>query len=217
MAFDGDGDRCVFVDETGEPVPADLMTALLAREVLGQHPGEPIIYDLCSSSVVREEIEAAGGKPVEERVGHAFIKATMRAEQAPFAGENSGHYYWREHWFADSALLTVGRVLALLTKTGAKLSELAAPLKRTFRSGERNFEVEDQDGALEALVGLFPGAEVGRKDGVSVRTDQDGFWFNARKSNTEPLVRVNAEAGTQARLDEGFAVIRGLLGDPVAH
>lgn len=215
VAFDGDGDRCVFVDEKGQVILSDVLTALLAQRVLAREPGAPIVYDLCSSQVVREEIERGGGVPVEERVGHSFIKATMRARNAPFAGENSGHYYWREHWFADSALITVGKLLAILTREGKKISELVAPLQRTARSGERNFEVADKDAALEQLVGAFPGAEVGRLDGVSVRTP--GFWFNARKSNTEPLLRVNAEADRPADLERGFARIVGLLGQPVDH
>jgi phosphomannomutase len=183
--------------------------------VLAREPGAPIVYDLCSSQVVREEIERHGGQPVEERVGHSFIKATLRARNAPFAGENSGHYYWREHWFADSALITVGKVLAILCGEGRTLSQLVGPLQRTSRSGERNFEVADKDAALEALVRAFPGAEVGRLDGVSVRTP--GFWFNARKSNTEPLLRVNAEADRAEDLARGFARIVELLGQPVDH
>ena len=215
VAFDGDGDRCVFVDERGQVVLSDVMTALLAQRVLAREPGAPIVYDLCSSQVVREEIERLGGQAVEERVGHSFIKATMRARNAPFAGENSGHYYWREHWFADSALITVGKLLAILSAEGQPLSRLVAPLQRTSRSGERNFAVADKDGMLEALVAAFPGAEVGRLDGVSVRTP--GFWFNARKSNTEPLLRVNAEAERSEDLRRGFARIVELLGEPVDH
>ena len=219
VAFDGDGDRCVFVDGEGRAVSSDLLTALLVGPVLAQHPGAPIVHDLTSSRVVREEIERHGGRAVEERVGHAFIKATMRAEDAPFAGESSGHYYWRDHWFADSALVTVGRTLALLTREGRALVDLLRPLRRTARSPERNFHVADKAAALEALVGAFSGdpggAEVSRKDGVTVRLR--GWWFNARLSNTEPLVRVNAEADDEATLARGLARIEGLLGAPVAH
>ena len=215
VAFDGDGDRCVFVDEQGEVILSDLTTALLAQRILASEPGAPILYDLCSSQVVREEILRCGGEPIEERVGHSFIKATMRARNAPFAGENSGHYYWREHWFADSALITVAKLLAILGLERRPLSQLVAPLRRTSRSGERNFEVADKDAALEELVGAFPGAEVSRLDGVTVRTP--GFWFNARKSNTEPLLRVNAEAGSAGDLERGFSKIVAILGQPVAH
>jgi phosphomannomutase len=221
VAFDGDGDRCVFVDELGEVVLSDLITALLAREELGKHPGASIVYDLCSSRVVREEIEAAGGVAVEERVGHAYIKATLRAQDAPFGGENSGHYYFREHWFADSGLIAAGRVLSLLASSDQTMSQVVAPLRRTARSGERNFEVEDKDGALEQLVSgfqkQFPAARVTRLDGIKVETEDDAFWFNARKSNTEPLVRVNAEAASAEALDRNFARIQEVLGEPVAH
>ena len=215
VAFDGDGDRCVFVDEQGEVILSDLTTALLVQRVLAREPGAPVVYDLCSSQVVREEILSLGGVPVEERVGHSFIKATMRQRNAPFAGENSGHYYWREHWFADSALITVAKLLALCSGSDQPLSRLIQPFRRTARSGERNFEVEDKDAALEELVRAFPGAEVARLDGVTVRTP--GFWFNARKSNTEPLLRVNAEADGPAELQRGFTRIVDLLGQPVAH
>jgi len=215
VAFDGDGDRCVFVDDQGDVVLSDLITAFMAKPVLQGEQGAAIVYDLCSSQVVREEIEANGGVPVEERVGHSFIKATMRAKNAPFAGENSGHYYFRDHWFADSALVATGKLLALVSADGRPFHEQIQPLRRTFRSGERNFEVPDKDVALEQLVSEFKGAEVSRLDGVTIRAP--GFWFNARKSNTEPLLRVNAESGSAEGLETGFSRITNLLGTPVAH
>jgi phosphomannomutase len=228
VAYDGDGDRVFFVDEKGETVPADLTTALLARRVLEKErllvqgaslpgtsgPGAAIVYDLRSSRVVAEEIKAAGGVPVEERVGHAFIKKTMREKNSPFAGELSGHFYWREHYYCDTALLTTLKVLALCSEKG-KLSALVAPLRRTHRSGEINFEVEDKDGALARLERAFPGAQVSKLDGVTVRLPD--FWFNARKSNTEPLLRLNIEASTEKTLAEARARIESMLGAPVAH
>jgi phosphomannomutase len=214
-ALDGDGDRCVFVDEQGEVCLSDLMTALLAEPVLQHEPGAGIVYDLCSSKVVKEEVEKHGGVPIEEKVGHSFIKKTMRERNAAFAGENSGHYYFREHWFADSALIALTRLLHRLSHEGSSLSQLMEPLRRTARSGERNFRVADQDASLEQVVAAFPGAEVSRLDGVTVRTDKGGFWFNARKSNTEPLLRVNAEADDPAQLEAGFATITSVLGDPL--
>jgi phosphomannomutase len=215
VAFDGDGDRCVFIDDAGEPVSPDLLTALLVRPVLERFKGATIVHDLTSSRVVKEEIERHGGVAVEERVGHAFMKATMRAKDAPFAGESSGHYYWRDHWFADSALITVGHVLALVGKEKKTLRQLVTPLRRTARSSERNFHVEDKDAALERLVAKFPDAAVTRLDGVTLRTKT--WWFNARKSNTEPLVRVNAEADDQAVLARCLAEVQSVLGIPVAH
>jgi len=214
VAFDGDGDRCVFIDGDGKAVSSDLLTALLCRSVLANEKGAAIVHDLTSSKVVREEIEKHGGVAVEERVGHAFIKATMRAKNAPFSGESSGHYYWRDHWFADTALITVGRLLAMLGKEKLTLAQAIKPLRRTARSSEQNFHVEDKDGALETLVKTFPG-EVTRLDGVTVRMKT--WWFNARKSNTEPLVRVNAEADDEATLAKALKQIEGILGTPVAH
>ena len=212
VAFDGDGDRCVFVDERGETIAADLMTALLARHVLAREKGAAVVYDLRSSSVVAEEILAAGGVPIEERVGHAFIKKTMRDRGAPFGGELSGHYYWRDHFTCDSGLVTTAKVLALASASGKPLSSLIAPLRRTARSGEINFEVTDKDGALAILERTFSGT-VAKLDGVTVRLD--GWWFNARKSNTEPLLRVNIEAKDRATLDAARGKIEALLGRPV--
>ncbi len=215
VAYDGDGDRCVFVDGQGEIISADLMTALLVQPFLEREPGASIIVDVCSSRVVREEVQRRGGVIVEERVGHSFIKKTMREKDAPMAGESSGHYYWRDHWFADSALIATGRLLAQLTASGQTLTEAMKPLRRTARSPERNFHVEDKDAALEELVRSFPGADVARVDGVTLRLD--GWWFNARKSNTEPLLRVNAEAVDAATLEAGMRRIEEMLGTPVAH
>ncbi len=213
VAYDGDGDRVFFIDETGETIPSDLMTALLARRVLEKEKGAPIIYDLRSSRVVAEEVRAAGGRPVEERVGHAFIKKTMRAEDAPFAGELSGHFYWRDHYYCDTALLTTVKVLALASE-GRKLSEVVRPLRRTARSGEINFEVEDKDGALARLEQEFPGAEVAKLDGVTIRLRD--FWFNARKSNTEPLLRLNVEASSPAVMADAMRRVEKILGPPIS-
>lgn len=214
VAYDGDGDRVFFVDEKGETVASDLMTALIARRLLAVEKGAAIVYDLRSSRVVAEEIQAGGGVPVEERVGHAFIKKTMREKSSPFAGELSGHFYWRDHFYCDTGLLTTLKVLSIASE-GKKLSELMKPLRRTARSGEINFEVEDKDGALARLVQAFPGATVARLDGVTVRLAD--FWFNARKSNTEPLLRLNIEASSEKLLASARAKIEGLLGAPVAH
>ncbi|MBL4846373.1 MAG: phosphomannomutase/phosphoglucomutase [Planctomycetes bacterium] len=215
VALDGDGDRCVFVDERGDRVLSDLTTALFAGHVLKDDPGAHVVYDAVSSTVVKEEVEAAGGVPVMERVGHAFIKATMRKTDAAFAGENSGHYYWRDHWYADSALIAIARLLSIRTSQDAPLSEIMAPLRRTAMSGERNYSVEDKDAALVALQETFPGGEVSHLDGVTIR--MDGWWFNARKSNTEPLLRLNVEAKNAQDLAEGLRRLETILGTPSSH
>jgi phosphomannomutase len=212
IAFDGDGDRCAFVDEKGAAVSGDMVTALIARQVLAREKG-PIIYDLRSSRAVREEIEKAGGTAVEERVGHAFIKATMRARSALFAGELSGHFYFHENWNAESAMLAAIRILELVSATGKPLSALVAEVDRYPRTGEVNFRIEDKDGALKRLEVEFKGAEITRLDGVTLRFPT--WWCNVRKSNTEPLLRLNLEADTPALLEEAKKrVIRAIGVEP---
>lgn len=215
VALDGDGDRCVFVDEKGERVLSDLTTALFASHVLAEHAGAHIVYDAVSSNVVKEEVEKAGGVAVQERVGHAFIKATMREKDAAFAGENSGHYYWRDHWYADSALIAIARLLSIRSQSGSTLSELMSPLRRTSMSGERNYSVPDKDAALAELEATFQSDDVSRLDGVTIR--MDGWWFNARKSNTEPLLRLNVEAQDPDDLAEGIRRLETILGTPSSH
>lgn len=213
IAYDGDGDRVFFVDEKGNVVPADVMTALLATRVLAEDKGGAVVYDLRSSRVVAEEILKAGGTPVEERVGHSFFKKTMRERDARFAGELSGHFYWKQAGaFFDSGLLTTLKVLSMISTEGKKLSELVAPLLRTARSGEINFEVADKDAALRALETLFPGGEVSHLDGVTVKLPD--FWFNARKSNTEPLLRLNVEANDRTVLDAALSKIEATIRPP---
>lgn len=215
VALDGDGDRCVFVDERGERILSDLTTALFAKHVLAESPGAHVVYDVVSSTVVREEIERAGGVPVVERVGHAFIKATMREKDAAFAGENSGHYYWRDHWYADSALIAIARLLTIRSEAGRPLSELMAPLRRTAQSGERNYEVADKDATIQELLAAFPSQDVSDLDGVTIRLE--GWWFNARKSNTEPLLRLNIEAQDPDDLAEAIRRLEAIVGEPSSH
>ncbi len=198
-AFDGDGDRIAFVDETGRTISNDLTTALIARETLERRPGSTVIYDLRSSQVVPEEIERAGGKALESRVGHSYIKALMREEDAVFAGELSGHYYFRANFFADNAEIALVKMLNLLSSRSEPLSKIVAPLRRYSATGEINFPVDDPDGKIEALAEEFSDGEVYFLDGVSVRWP--GRWFNVRKSNTEPLLRLNLEAPTAAERD----------------
>jgi len=209
IAFAGDGDRCMFVDERGEIVSSDLITALIAREVLPEHKGASIIYDLRSSHVVAEEIKAAGGVPIETRVGHSFMKGVMRENDVPFGGELSGHYYFREHYCSDSAELAMLAMLRLLSKSGKKLSELVQPLRRYFATGEVNFEVDDKDARIEKLAEAFSDGEQSRLDGLTVRYED--WWFNVRKSNTEPVLRLNLEADTPERRDETRARVEAAI------
>jgi phosphomannomutase len=210
VAYDGDGDRIAFIDEKGEAIPSDILGALMARYVLRDEPGAVIIYDLRSSKVVKEEIEANGGKPLESRVGHSFIKALMREHNSPFAAELSGHYYFKDNYYTDCGDLALLLLLRILSKEDKPLSELIAPLKRYVHSGEINFEVEDKESALEKLQETF--SDAGEKhalDGVTVRYDD--WWFNVRPSNTEPLLRLNLEAIDEDHMQNGVAKVKEVL------
>jgi phosphomannomutase len=213
VAFDGDADRCFFVDDSGEFVPGDFATALFAESVLAKEPGAKIIYDVRASWAVPQTIERAGGVPLINRVGHAFIKHRMREEHAAFGGEVSGHYYFRDFSQADSGVVPFLLMLELLSKRGQKLSEILRPFReRFFITGELNTPVEDVDATLRALEERF-GAEgrITHLDGLSV--DADDWHFNVRPSNTEPLLRLNLEALDrelmERKRDEVLAVIRG--------
>ncbi len=203
VAYDGDGDRCFFVDDTGEFVPGDFATALLARSVLEKEPGAKVIYDVRASWAVPHEIEQAGGIPLVNRVGHAFIKHRMRKEGAAFAGEVSAHYYFRDFAQADSGVVPFLLVLELLSRDGRKLSEILEPYrKRYFLTGEINTPVEDVPLKLQELKERYS-AERGRishLDGLSV--DFDDWHFNVRPSNTEPLLRLNLEALSSELMDQ---------------
>jgi phosphomannomutase len=212
VAYDGDADRCFFVDDGGEFVPGDFVTALLAESILAKEPGGKVIYDLRASWAVPETIRRAGGVPLVNRVGHAFIKHRMRQEDAVFGGEVSAHYYFRDFSQADSGVLPFLHMLELISKKGAPLSEVLRPFREQyFITGELNTPVADVDAKLRELEELF-GREgtVSHLDGVSV--EADGWHFNVRPSNTEPLLRLNLEARSrqlmEAKRDEVLSVIR---------
>jgi len=215
VCFDGDADRLMVVDEKAEIIPCDYVTALLARMFLAEDPGSVIVYDLRSSWVVREEIEKAGGVPKRQRVGHAFMKRIMAESDAVFGGELSGHFYFRENWYCDSGLLAFVHVLNLLTAEGKPLSRLVKPLKRYHASGERNFVNDKQDETIQALAEKYADGKVDFLDGVTV--EYSDWWFNVRKSNTEPLLRLNLEAKTAKLLREKLAELTPLLGEPAEH
>ena len=202
VAFDGDADRAMFVDERGTPVRADLVTALLAQVLLRDHPGATVLYDLRSSRATAEAIREAGGRPTMCRVGHSFIKADMRAKDAIFAGELSGHFYFRftPTLVADDGIAAFVALLDLLASSGRPLSELVAPLQRYAASGEINRRVRDPAALLDAIAREHGGAtEVSRLDGLLVRYPD--WWFNVRPSNTEPVLRLNLEAADVAAME----------------
>lgn len=200
VAFDGDSDRIGFVDEKGCIVPFDLLTALIASELLKSSRGAKVLYDLRSSRAVPEAIKAAGGIAVETKVGHSFIKAQMRKERAIFAGEVSGHYYLGSNFYIESPYIVMLLLLKLMTESKKPLSELIKPLQRYYGTGELNFKVEEKEKAMENVKAAFPDAKrVYELDGLSVV--YDGWWLNLRPSNTEPLLRLNLEAKTSELRD----------------
>jgi len=209
LAFDGDADRVFLVDEKGEPVSGSLTAALVARSILAKHPGEKVIYSLTCSRVVPETIREMGGEPIRSRVGHSFIKAVMRSTGAIFGGEHSGHYYFRDHFFADCGLLAALHVLEVCSTEGKTLSEILAPLNRYWASGEINSEVADKEAAMRTVAEGYPAERRDWTDGLTVEFDD--WWFNLRPSNTEPLLRLNVEAvdalAGQAHRDEILSVI----------
>jgi len=213
LAFDGDADRCFLVDERGELVSPSVLTALIAARELAKQPGATIIHNLITSRAVPEIVTESGGKPVRTRVGHSFIKATMAETDAIFGGEHSGHFYFRDFWRADSGMLAALHALAALAESDGPLSEVLAPYSRHVASGEINSEVTDQQAVLARIEedwGGRPGVTLDHLDGLSVL--HDDWWFNVRASNTEPLLRLNAEgkdADTMHRIrDEALATIR---------
>ncbi len=208
--FDGDADRCVFVDNTGAIVRSDFITALLAKHYLAENPGSTIVYDLRSSWVLKEEIEAAGGVPKRQRVGHVFMKRALAESDGVFGGELSGHFYFRDNWYCDSGMLAFVAVMNLLAAEGKPLSALIAPLARYATSGERNFVNEDKDATIERLMDKYRDAEIDTLDGVTVQYPD--WWFNVRKSNTEPLLRLNLEAKTAEIMEQKLAELTPLLG-----
>jgi phosphomannomutase len=211
VAFDGDADRCGFIDEEGERIPEDLVTALIAEFLLTKEPGATILYDLRSSRIVPETIARLGGKAIRTRVGHSFIKATMRETNALFAGELSGHYYYRDMGFTDNGIFTMIQMLNFLSLKDTPLSHLIRPLQKYYATGEINIRVNDKEAVFAALEGNYQNASKDHLDGLSI--DYGSWWFNLRASNTEPLMRLNLEANDsitrEQRHKEVLALIKG--------
>ena len=212
IAWDGDADRCFFIDETGEFVPGDFLTALLAESILQKRPGADVLYDIRASRAVADTVEAAGGRALVNRVGHAFFKARMRDEAGVFGGEVSGHYYFADFYNADSGTIPALLILELLGQKGVKLSELLAPYRsRYFISGEINSEVADPQARIAQLKERYADADQRELDGISI--DYDDWHFNVRPSNTEPLLRLTLESlvslqDMEAKRDEVLGLIR---------
>lgn len=210
IAFDGDGDRAVLVDENGEILTGTVMTALLANYFLDKEPGSTIILNAICGRVAKETVESKGGKAIRSRVGHSFIKADMRTHNAIFAGEHSGHYYFRDNFMADSGLLAAVIALYIISQSDKKLSELVAPYRKAYVSlNETNFEVADKQATIAAVAATFSDGEQDQLDGLTV--NYPSAWFNVRPSNTEPLLRLNAEAKTQGELDNLIAKVTKIV------
>ena len=215
IAWDGDADRCFFLDGTGEFIAGDFITALLAESFLMKHPGSTIIYDVRASYAVKDIVAQYGGRALMNRVGHAFIKARMREEDAIFGGEVTGHYYFRDNFYADNGFIPALLILELMSKKGLSLRDLLKPLReRYFISGEINTKVPSMDVVPEKIAALrreYAHGHVYELDGISVEFDD--WHFNVRASNTEPLLRLNLEGRTpeimEKRRDEVLAIIRG--------
>lgn len=213
VCFDGDADRMMMVDENGQTIGCDLMTALMASYFLEKEPKSTIVYDLRSSLVVAEEIIKNGGTPRRERVGHAFMKKALRDSHAIFGGELSGHFYYRDNFYADSAMITLVHIINIVSEKDAPISELIRPLQKYAGSGEINFEVENKKAKMDELARRYSDSQIDHLDGVTIRYKD--WWFNCRPSNTEPLLRLNIEAKSKEMLDEKLSELTEQLGKPV--
>lgn len=210
VAFDGDGDRAVLIDERGEPLTGTVLTAILAEYFLKKKPGSTILYNAICGRIVAETIEKNGGKPIRTRVGHSFIKSKMREHNALFAGEHSGHYYFRDNYMADSGLIAAVIGLSILSASGKKLSDLAAPYRKAYvQVQETNFEVKDKDSTIKAVQEAYKDEKIDFLDGMTVSFVN--AWFNVRPSNTEPVLRLNAEARTKSELDNLVAKVTEII------
>jgi phosphomannomutase len=210
VAFDGDGDRAVLLDENGNPLSGTVLTALLAEYFLNLYPESTILLNAICGRAAYEMVEKNGGKPIRTRVGHSFIKNDMRTHGAQFAGEHSGHYYFKNNYMADSGLIAAVIGLYILSTSGKKLSELAAPVRKAYlQIPETNFEVTDKDAVLKRIAEIFADAKTDWLDGLTV--DFPNAWFNVRPSNTEPLLRLNAEAKTTEELNQLVSKVTAII------
>jgi len=217
VCFDGDADRCMLTDEQGNLLGCDLQGAVMAGQYLKQHPGAGIVYDLRASKSLPEEVERLGGKPILSKVGHVNMKAALREHDAVFGAELSGHFYFRDSYYTDSGAITFAVIATILAAQEKPLSALIKAVDRYAHSGENNFKVEDKDKAIADLKKKFGKAgTVSELDGVSIDAwASEGWWFNIRASNTEPLLRLNLEGKDEATRDKILSQVMKMLGEPV--
>jgi phosphomannomutase len=202
----------MMVDEKGHTIGCDLMTAMMSQYFLKKEPKSTVVYDLRSSRVVAEEIIKYGGTPRRERVGHAYMKKALRDSHAVFGGELSGHFYYRDNFYADSGMITLVHVINIISQADVPISELIQPLRRYYSSGEMNFKVENKQAKMDELTRRYSDGQIDHLDGVTIGYKE--WWFNCRPSNTEPLLRLNIEAKSKKLLDEKLAEITTQLGKP---
>jgi len=214
VAFDGDADRAFFIDDAGVPLSGSTVTSMVAAWFLEREPGATIVHNLICSRAVPETVVAAGGTAVRTRVGHSYIKAVMAETGAIFGGEHSGHYYFREHFRADSGILTLLVLLQVISEAQLPVSELRRAHEPYLQSGEINLEVADVDAAIDLVAGAFSASEQDRLDGLTVSPSSDR-WFNVRPSNTEPVLRLNVEAADAAAVAALVDEVKGLIGEVV--
>ncbi|PIQ69290.1 MAG: phosphomannomutase/phosphoglucomutase [Candidatus Tagabacteria bacterium CG11_big_fil_rev_8_21_14_0_20_41_11] len=200
VAFDGDGDRVAFVDGRGQPISIDFILAMLSKEFLKEKPGIKVVHSVSSSRIIKETVEENGGQAVICRVGHAFFRRKVREEKAYFGCEISGHCFFEDFFYADSAIFTMLHVLRLISRTGKKIEDLIRPFKKYFHSGEINLEMKDKLAAINLLESAYGSGFQSRIDGLTV--EYPDWWFNIRPSNTEPLLRLTIEANTQELLQK---------------
>lgn len=210
LAFDGDGDRAVLIDENGEALSGSVMTAILAQYFLDNNKGATILYNAICGDIVKETIDSAGGKAIRTKVGHSYIKADMRTHDAVFAGEHSGHYYFKDNWFADSGLIAAIIAIYVLSISGKSLSEIAKTYRTRYKQiPETNLVVSDKEKTINLVREAYRDKEIDELDGLTVR--MPGAWFNLRASNTEPLLRLNIEVEDEQRLEELLKSIQKII------
>ncbi|HSX14982.1 MAG TPA: phosphomannomutase/phosphoglucomutase [Candidatus Saccharimonadales bacterium] len=209
LAFDGDGDRVYFVDETGQPLTASVLAAILAQDLLKKNPGAPVLYDLRMSKIMPEAISAAGGQAIRTPVGGAHIRPALKKHDGVMAAEGVGHFYFRDNYYSDSGLLAAALAIDILARSGKKLSELAQPFRKYFHSGELSFDVADPKATIEKIAIAHTGGKQDRLDGLTV--DYGTWWFNLRASHTEPLVRLNVEANNQDTMEQKCQELEQLI------
>jgi phosphomannomutase len=211
VAFDGDGDRAVLLDEYGDPLTATVLSSLISEHLLKSNPGSTILLNIICGQAAVESIERNGGKVIRTRVGHSFIKNAMRQHDAIFAGEHSGHYYFKKNYYADSGLIAVMIGLYILSLSKKKLSVLAEPYRKSYiQIEEKNFEVEDKTATLEKIRNAFKDDQINEIDGLTINFPNSS-WFNVRPSNTEPLLRLNSEAKNKSDLDALVAKVEAII------